>query len=73
MRLTLEQAKKRFPNRPQPTPLEYADQWVAWNKDRTQILAHGANFGKVRAQAVAGGCAEPLMQRVLASSFVGRA
>jgi hypothetical protein len=72
MRLTFEEAERRFPAGPQPTPLQYAGQWVAWNKDRIQIVAHGTNFGKVRAQAIAAGCAEPLMQRVLATSFVGR-
>ena len=73
MQLTLEKAKKRFPNRPGPAPMEYAGQWIAWNKDRTRIVAHGAKFGEVRAEAIAAGCAEPLMQRVLAMSFVGRA
>jgi hypothetical protein len=72
MHLTLEDAKKRFPNGPQPTPLEYAGQWVAWNKDHTSIVAHGARFGKVRADAIAAGCSEPLMQRVIGAPFVGR-
>lgn len=72
MRLTLEDAKKRFPNGPQPAPLEYAGQWVAWNKDRTRIVAHGARFGKVRAEAIAAGYSEPLMQRVLGTPFAGR-
>ena len=32
MQLTFEEAKRRFPNRPEPAPLEYAGQWIAWNK-----------------------------------------
>jgi hypothetical protein len=72
MRLTLEEAKKRFPDGPRPTPLEYAGQWVAWNKDRTSILAHGAKFGEVRGQAIAAGCSDPLMQRILGTPFVGK-
>jgi hypothetical protein len=73
MQLTLEEAKKRFPNGPQPAPLEYAGQWVAWNKDRTSVVAHGVRFADVRAEAIAAGCADPLMQRVLGTSFVGTA
>jgi hypothetical protein len=71
MYLTPEQAKLRYPDRPPPAPLKYAGEWVAWNEGRTQIIAHGENFGKVRAEAVAAGCANPLMQRVLGRAFVG--
>ena len=73
MQVTLEEAKKRFPDGPRPAPLEYAGQWVAWDKDRASIVAHGGGFGEVRAKAIAAGCAEPLMQRVLGVSFVGGA
>jgi hypothetical protein len=73
MQLTLEEAKKRFPNRPQPAPLEYAGQWVAWNKERTKIIAHGANFGTVHADAISVGCPEPVMQRVLGTALIGKA
>jgi hypothetical protein len=71
MQMTLEEAKRRFPHGPLPAPSEYAGQWVAWNKDRTNIVAHGASFGDVRAEAIAAGCPDPLMQRVLGVSFVG--
>ena len=71
MQLTHEEAKRRFSDRPRAASLEYAGQWVAWNKERTMIVAHGARFGEVRAEAIAGGCIEPLMQRVLGATFVG--
>jgi hypothetical protein len=71
--MTLEEAMSRFPERPQPAPLEYAGQWVAWNKDRTRIIAHGSSFGETRSQAIAAGYEEPLMQRILAAAFVGSA
>ena len=73
MRMKLEEVKRRFPDRPDPAPFEFAGQWVAWNEDRTRIVAHGARFGEVRAQAIDAGCREPLMQRVLGKSFVGGA
>ena len=64
MKMTLEEAKKRFPDGPEPSPLELAGQWVAWSKDRTRIVAHGAKFGEVRAEAIAAGC-YPLLPRRL--------
>lgn len=73
MRMTLEEVKKRFPDRPKPAPLEFAGQWVAWRQDRSEIVAHGAKFHEVLAKAVAAGCREPLMQRVLGTPFVGGA
>lgn len=73
MQMTLEEVKKRFPDRPEPAPLEFSGQWVAWSQDRSEIVAHGAKFDEVRAEAVAAGCREPLMQRVLGTPFVGGA
>ena len=48
----------------QPAPVEYAGQWVAWNKDRTAILSHGANVAEVRKAAVAAGEPLPVLQKV---------
>jgi hypothetical protein len=64
MQMTLAEAKKRFSDRPGPAPLEFAGEWVAWNQDRSRIVAHGARFDEVRAEAISAGCREPLMQRV---------
>jgi hypothetical protein len=73
MRMTVDEARRRFPDRRAPIPLEFAGQWIAWNTDRTEIVAHGAAFGEVRARALTAGHPEPLMQRVLGRSFVGEA
>jgi hypothetical protein len=73
MRLTRDEARKRFPDRREPAPAEFAGQWVAWNERRDAIIAHGTRFDEVRAKAIAAGCGEPLMQRVLATPFVGGA
>jgi hypothetical protein len=73
MRMTLDEAKRRFSDRRAPVPLELAGQWIAWSKDRMEIVAHGAAFGEVRARAIAAGHSEPLMQRVVGRSFVGEA
>ena len=62
MRISLADAKKRFGDRPRPVPLEFAGQWVAWNEDRTQIIAHSREFGVARAEAIRAGCQDPLMQ-----------
>jgi len=73
VQMTIEEARQRFPNGPQPAPLEYAGQWVAWSKDHANIVAHGCSFREVRAEAIAAGCPEPLMHRVVGASFVGGA
>jgi hypothetical protein len=49
---------------PPPAPIEYAGQWVAWNKARTQIVAHGAQFGEVRRSAIEKGYLDAIFQRV---------
>jgi hypothetical protein len=71
MQMTLDEFRKRFPGRPDPAPIEYAWQWVAWNGDQTQILAHGRDFGTVLDEARAAGCEDPLMQKVVPAPFVG--
>ena len=71
--MTLAEVKKRFPDRPDPAPLDLAGQWIAWNEDRSEIVAHGAKFDEVRTKAIAAGFLRPLMQRVLGTPFVGGA
>ena len=71
MRMTRTEALKRFPDRPTPPPTKLSGKWVAWNANRSQIVAQGERFAEVHASAVAAGCKEPLMQRVLGTSFVG--
>jgi Family of unknown function (DUF5678) len=71
MQMTLEEFHKRFPGHPEPAPMEYAGQWVAWSDDRTQIVAHGRDFGAVLDEARAAGCREPLMHKVIPAPFIG--
>jgi hypothetical protein len=73
MRMTIDEIKRRFPDRPGAAPSALAGQWVAWNEDRSTIVAHGTRFDEVRAEAIAAGCREPLMQWVLGTPFVGSA
>lgn len=73
MQLTHDELKKRFPNHPDPAPREYAGEWVAWDRDRRRIYAHGKDFGEVCEQAKAAGCQEPVLQMVSRGLFIGRA
>lgn len=59
--------------RPKPAPVEYAGQWVAWNKHRTEIIAHGSNLAQVEAAARAAGHADAVLQKVRRpdSIFIG--
>jgi hypothetical protein len=52
------------PTRPKPAPIEYAGKWVAWNENRTEIIAHGETFAEVAAAIDALGKPLALMQRV---------
>jgi Family of unknown function (DUF5678) len=52
------------PRRPRPAPIEYAGQWVAWNKAQTEIIAHGPTFGEVYAAANAAGHADAIFESV---------
>ena len=73
MQMTLDQFTSRFPDRRQPVPAEFGGQWVAWNEDRTEILAHGANMSEVREEAVSRGYARPVLQKIPHGPFVGGA
>lgn len=54
-------AKLKLPPAP---PVEYAGQWVAWNKERTEIIAHGKGIVNVYEAAVAAGYPDALLQKV---------
>ena len=43
---------------------ENAGQWIAWNAERTEILAHGRDMASVHDEAVRKGEPMPLLQRV---------
>lgn len=52
------------PRRPKPAPIEYAGQCVAWNKKRTEIVAHGREMAAVHRSAIALGHPDAILQRV---------
>ena len=62
------------PRRMKPAPVEYAGQWVAWNRDRTAIIAHAKTMKEVILAARALGETEALFERVrrLDENLVGR-
>jgi hypothetical protein len=50
--------------RPRAAPVEYAGEWVAWNRERSRVIAHGRYVAAVRAAAVAAGHADAVLQKV---------
>ena len=52
------------PRRPKAAPVEYAGEWVAWNKLRSEIVAHGKNLSEVHGAAVAAGHPDAILQKV---------
>jgi hypothetical protein len=62
--MTLEEYRRKSPDRPLPVPAEYAGRWIAWNREHTQIIADGATLSEVCDKAKAAGCDEPILQPV---------
>jgi hypothetical protein len=50
--------------RPTPTvPKKYAGQWIAWNRDRTAIVASGRTLDEARHAAESAGESEPILAK----------
>ena len=45
-------------------PIEYAGQWVAWNKQQTKIVEHGFKIAEVHQAALAAGHPKAIFQKV---------
>jgi hypothetical protein len=62
------------PGRPRPAPDRFGGQWVAWDRDRQNIVAHGASLPDVHDAAEAAGHADASFERVPRSNeiFLGR-
>ena len=49
---------------PGPAPVEFAGQWVAWDKRQTKIVAHGMKMAEVHSAAIAAGHPDCVLQKV---------
>ena len=45
-------------------PIEYAGQWVAWNKQQTKIVAHGFKVAEVHEASLVAGHPKAIFQKV---------
>jgi hypothetical protein len=66
--------RKKAKTEPLPAaPIEFAGQWVAWNKQQTKIVAHGFKIAEVHQAALAAGHPKAIFQKVPESDvyFVG--
>lgn len=59
--MNVERAATRIP---EPPPIEFAGQWIAWNKERTKIVSHGREMADVHRAALAAGYKDAILQRV---------
>jgi hypothetical protein len=49
-------------------------QWVAWNRERTQVVAHGRSLAEAHRAAMQAGYANPIFEYVRPPSlFIGAA
>jgi hypothetical protein len=71
MQMKLEEYLKKFPERGRPVPGGCAGQWIAWNEDRSEMLSHGQDLDSVRQEALARGCARPILQKTPPGPFMG--
>jgi len=71
MPMTVDEFRVRFPGRSGLIPAEYAGQWIAWNDDRSEIVANGEDLNDVRLRAVQRGCACPVLHKIPHGPFVG--
>lgn len=70
--VTQSDRRLQDPRRPKAAPVELAGQWVAWDRERTEIVASGDDFAAVREEAIASGHTMPLMEVVpRPCSFIG--
>jgi hypothetical protein len=69
--MTVEEYRKRFPDRQPPVPLEYAGQWLAWNRDCTQILAHADTLDEVHELVEKLGYNDPVFHKIPRGAFIG--
>jgi hypothetical protein len=56
--------EKKRESEPLPAPVKFAGQWVAWNRQRTKIIAHGTEMASVHQAAIKAGHADAILQRV---------
>jgi hypothetical protein len=43
MTITPNEFEKRFPGRRKPISAKFAGQWIAWDSNRDEVVAHGAS------------------------------
>jgi hypothetical protein len=60
----IERNQKLQASPPKPAPPELAGQWVAWNRQRTEIIAHGPDMAGVHQAAIRAGHPDAVLQRV---------
>ena len=49
---------------PKAAPVEFAGQWVAWNREQTEIVGHGRTWMEARQAAADAGVSDPVLQKV---------
>ena len=60
MGMTIHPSQKPLPD----VPLEYAGKWIAWNDERTEIVASGQDIAEVSQAARKMGVQQPLLEFV---------
>ena len=64
MIIRIDDPRAQHPRRPTPVPVEFAGQWVAWDRHRTRVVAHGKELAQVQQATVAQGVEDAIFQKV---------
>ncbi|MBI1900531.1 MAG: hypothetical protein HYS13_05390 [Planctomycetia bacterium] len=62
--MAVQRDRNDDPRRLKAPPTEYAGQWVAGDKDRQNIVAHGEDIEEVRAAALSAGVRGTVLQKL---------
>lgn len=50
-------------SQPPRVPSHYCGQWIAWNREQTQIVASGPTLPSARAAAITAGESQPILTK----------
>jgi hypothetical protein len=71
MPISLEEYRRRFPDRPEPVGLEHAGKWIAVKDDLRTILSSGDDPIEVRQSAISQGYENPILRFVPPTAYIG--
>lgn len=70
-RMTAEEYRQRYPDRPEPVATELLGKWLAWDSTGTRIIAHADTLPELVDEVNRLGIEQPVYHKVPRGSFIG--